>query len=346
MSKRILLVKLSSLGDVVHTYPALTDLARAVPGAKVDWVVEEAFAPLAALHPAVGEIFPVRLRALKKAGWRAQLAHLKELRGKLKGRYDLVIDAQGLMKSALVAKLAGARVAGYGRDHAREKLAAVAYRDEFDISVMQHAATRTRKLFADALGYDLEKLPLDHGLKVRNIASIGRSALAKLGITKPPAMILHGSAWHTKTWSPAEWRKVAEMIDARGVPLVVPAGSAEELETAQTIIDGLERAYVLPPLSLHELAGVLAKSRFVLGVDSGLTHLGVALNRPGVFLIGPTDPVRTGPIGDTFRTIVSKGPAAPCYKRTCDLTPDGRCCMDAIKRQDVLRAVEYALAAT
>ena len=346
MSLRVLVVKLSSLGDVVHTYPALSDLKRARPDVEVDWLVEEAFTGLAGLHPAVRKTIPAHLRAMKKKSLKDKIVYTRALRTALKGRYDLVIDAQGLIKSAVVARLAGAPVAGYAREHAREPWAALAYKHKFDLTVMQNAATRTRKLFAAAVGYDLEGLPLDHGLDVKGLATQGRTILAKLRINKPPAVILHGSAWPTKTWAPERWRAVARHLDERGIPLVIPAGGADELETAVAISDGLDHARVLPPLSLVELAGVLAVARTVAGVDSGLTHLAEALGKHGLFLIGPTDPVRTGPIGKNLKTIVSSHPAAPCYKRSCTLTPGGRCCMDAITEREVLRAVDYALAVT
>lgn len=257
--------------------------------------MEEAFAGLAGLHPAVARVIPVRLRAMKKKGLRATFAHLRQLRRELRGKYDLVIDAQGLIKSAVVSRLAGARVAGYAREHAREPLAAIAYRRKFFIPVRQHAVQRTRKLFAAALGYSLDDMPLEAGLDVSALAAQGRGVLARMRITRRPAVILHGSAWHTKTWAPERWRAIAELLDARSMPLLLPAGGPEELDTALGIVQDLDHAQVLPPLSLEELAGVLAVARVVIGVDSGLTHLADALARPGIFLMGPTDrcaPVR------------------------------------------------------
>ncbi|MEZ5878575.1 MAG: lipopolysaccharide heptosyltransferase I [Tepidamorphaceae bacterium] len=346
MSFRVLLVKLSSLGDVVHTYPALSDVKRACPDVEIDWLVEEAFIGLAGLHPAVRKVIPAHLRAMKKKSLKDKFTYARALRQALKGKYDLVIDAQGLIKSAVVSRLAGAPVAGYSREHAREPWASVVYRHKFDLSVMQHAVTRTRKLFAAALGYELDGLPLDHGLDVKGLATQGRTELAKLRITSRPAVILHGSAWPTKTWDPQRWRAIARHLDARGIPLIIPAGGPEELEPAITITDGLKHAHVLPPMSLPGLAGVLAMARAVAGVDSGLTHLAEALGKPGVFLIGPTDPVRTGPLGKSLKTIVSSHADAPCYNRTCTLTPGGRCCMDAITEREVLRALDYSLAMT
>ncbi|MCB1472622.1 MAG: lipopolysaccharide heptosyltransferase I [Rhodobiaceae bacterium] len=344
MTTRVLLVKLSSLGDVVHTYPAVSDLARARPDVEVDWLVEEAFAGLAGLHPAVRNVIPVRLRALKKKGLREKLAHFRELRGILRGKYDLVIDAQGLIKSAVVARLAGAPVAGYAREHAREPLAARFYRKRFDLPVGQHAATRTRKLFAAAMGYDVADFALDHGLDVAALAAEGRQVLARCRIEGTPAAILHGSAWPTKTWAPESWRRVVRHLDARGVPVIVTAGGADELETAIAITEGVDNAQVLPPMSLTELAAVLAATRAVIGVDSGLTHLAEALSRPGIFLMGPTDPARTGPLGKRMKTLVSSHPQAPCYNRACTLTSGGRCCMDAISAHEVERVLDYALA--
>ena len=341
---RVLLVKLSSLGDVVHTYPALSDVSRARGDVTVDWLVEEAFAGLAALHPGVAEVIPARLRALKGRGPVVLLGYLRELRQCLSGDYDLVIDAQGLIKSAVMARLAGRNVAGFSRDHAREPMAAFAYRTAFDLPVLQNAATRTRKLFAGALGYGLDALPLDHGVDAGALARQGREILGGLGIEAAPVALLHGSAWPSKTWQPARWRMVAEHLTDRGVPAVLAAGDAAERAVAEAICADLATAHVLPPMALTELAAVLAACSAVAGTDSGLTHLAEAVGRPGAMLMGPTDPRRTGPIGTAVVTLASDHPAAPCYNRVCAHAPAGEGCMDAIAARDVIAALDAALA--
>ncbi len=340
---RVLLVKLSSLGDVVHSYPALSDVARARPDVTVDWLVEEAFSDLAALHPAVADVIPARLRAMKGQGPLAMIAHLRDLRRRLSGRYDLVIDAQGLIKSAVMARLACRAVAGLSRAHAREPVAALAYRTTFDLPVLQNAAMRTRKLFAGALGYALDGLPLDHGLDVDGLARQGRETLRDAGVSIPPVALLHGSAWPSKTWQPSRWRDVAQRLTDRGIPVVLTAGDAAERAVAEDICAGIADARVLPALSLSDLAGALAACAAVAGTDSGLTHLAEALGRPGVMLLGPTDPRRTGPLGDAMTALVSDHPAAPCYNRTCTHAATGEGCMDAIAADAVSAALDAAL---
>ncbi|MCB1483049.1 MAG: lipopolysaccharide heptosyltransferase I [Rhodobiaceae bacterium] len=344
MSFRVLLVRFSSLGDVVHTYPALSDLKRARPDVEIDWLASEAHLGLAGLHPAVRKAIPAHLEAMKKKRLSDKVTYARVLREVLKGKYDLVIDTEGTLKSAAISRLAGAPVAGYGREHVSEPWASFAYRYRFDLPVTQHVAVRTRKLFAEALGYGIENLPLDNGLDARTLTIQGRTILAKLRVNRPPVVILHGSTWSTKTWAPERWRAVARLLETRGIPLVIPAGGAAELDAAVSISNDIETARVLPPLSMVELAGVIAAARAVAGVDSGLTHLAGALGKPGVILIGPADPVRSGPLGKTLRTIVSSHPDAPCFRSTCTLTPGGRCCMDGVGERDVVRAIEYALA--
>ena len=184
---RVLLIKTSSLGDVIHTLPALTDAARAIPGIQFDWVVEEGFAEIPTWHPAVARVIPVALRRWRKnllqtwksGEWATFKQRLRE------GRYDLVIDAQGLLKSALLTRYVNAPVAGLDRASAREPLASHCYDRPYAVAWGQHAVERVRQLFAQALGYSLPQSVGDYGLD--------RGAMVGEALVEPYVLFLHGT---------------------------------------------------------------------------------------------------------------------------------------------------------
>lgn len=345
---RLLLVKLSSLGDVVHTTYALNDAMTAVPGIQVDWLVEEAFADLAALHPAVNAVIPVRLRAIRKASGRLSniISHGRALKAQLRQtRYDTVIDAQGLLKSAMLARLAGRPVTGPDGSSAREAAASLFYRHKIDSPLAQHAATRTRHLLADALGYGIDTLPTSSGLSSDRLRSQGEAQLRAMGVLGPRLLAIHGSAWPTKTWAPERWRTVTDLAAAQGYSVVLPAGNEAERAAASEIATGHPHAHVLPPMAIGELARIISACDVVAGVDSGLTHLAEAFGLPGVMMMGPTDPVRTGPLGSSVGVVMSNHEAAPCYRREAPESTTGRCCMDGVSIDAVSAALAPMLAA-
>ncbi|MFG1394397.1 lipopolysaccharide heptosyltransferase I [Xanthobacter agilis] len=311
---RLLVVKLSSLGDVVHTFPALTDAAAALPGLDVDWAVEEAFAPVARLHPAVRRTISVPLRRLKKhpfAAWHSgEAAAVRRALGET--RYDLVIDAQGLMKSALVAACANGPRHGFDRTSAREPLATLLYAETHHVPETEHMATRIRKLFAAALGYRLDRRPADTGL------SPATSARA------PYLVFLHGTTWPTKTWTREGWRALASHAAAEGLRVLLFAHGAAETARAQAIAEGLPAVELLPPQSLDTLAPLLQAAAGVVSVDTGLGHLAAAYGVPTLGLYGPTNPRLTGLFGARVRELPSTRACAPCEKARCRIAPDTR----------------------
>jgi heptosyltransferase-1 len=333
---RILIVKLSSFGDVIHTLPALSDLAAARPGIEVDWLVEKAFAAIAVLHPAVHAVHPVEYRRLRwpPAHWPLLAGSLAALRRRLRARkYDLVVDLQGLMKSALLARLAGAPVAGYDRDSAREPVASRFYAKQIGVGKNMHAVERTRRLLAAAVGYPVPDGPGRFGLAKR-----GRA----LGIPGLPAhygVVVHSASWPTKLWREDRWQRLIREATASGEGIVLPWGNAEERARAERLAEGTG-AMVLPRiLPGDELSDLVGGARFAVGLDSGLMHLVSAFGVPGVWLYGPTDPALTGPYGDNQTIVRSDYPEAPCLRRRCDRTPGGTCCMDAIAHAGVAAAV-------
>jgi heptosyltransferase-1 len=337
---RVLLVKTSSLGDVIHALPAVTDAACAVPGLELDWLVEEAYADIPALHPAVRAVIPVALRRWRQAPLRADTRReYGVLRERLRcGRYDLVLDTQGLLKSAWLAGLAGAPAAGFDFNSAREPVAALLYRRRHAVAHGRHAIDRQRALFALALGYPCPADAPEHGLRPP-AASSGAGG----GIT-----LLHGTAWPSKQWPEDHWCELARHLTAEGREVWLPQGSAEEEARAQRIAAAAGAgARVLPAMPVRELAGVLAGTAGVVAVDTGLAHLAAALNRPLVALYGATDPRLTGVRGPRQRALAVHFECAPCLQRDCRHTgaaPVQPACYASLPPRVVLAALHELMA--
>jgi len=314
---RVLLIKLSSLGDLVHTYPALTDAARAVPGIEIDWVADEAFAPLARLHPAVRNVIALPIRRMKKKP-RETLAEMREAVGALRGGgYDLLVDAQGLMKSTLVGVFSGVKPRhGFARGSARESMATWFYQVGHEIPETEHMVTRIRKLFAAALGYPMPATPPDAGL-VPDLANQGIRTRSSDGV-----VLIHGTSWPTKTWTVEGWRGVAERCGAAGLQAKLFAHGATETERAGKIAVGLSNVERVPAGGLDSIIPVIANAAGVVTVDTGLGHLAAAFGIPTIGLYGPTNPGLTGLVGPDVEEFVSTRDCAPCEKASCRIRPD------------------------
>ena len=314
---RVLLVKTSSLGDVVHNLPVVTDFRARFPEAAIDWVVEEDFADIARLHPGVRRVIPVALRRWRRslptpATWRELRAFRAMLREEA---YDLVIDTQGLLKSALVTRTARGKRCGYAASSAREALAACFYDAGFDVPRALHAVERNRRLAALAGGYGIEEAP-DYGI----VAAFPRSELAgpRRGVPGTQrddtqveatqsattrdmsvAVLLTATSRDDKLWPQQHWVALGRALHERGLVCLLPAGSATERQRAGQLALAIPGAVALPPLSLNQLAGQLAAARIVIGVDTGLVHLAAALGRPTLALFCASDPALTGVLART-----------------------------------------------
>lgn len=297
---RILVVKMSSLGDVVHALPAVTD-ARA-HGAQIDWLVEEAFADIPALHPGVSRVIPIAWRRWRK-DLRRSAREMRQFFTELRlHQYDVIIDAQGLIKSALVALLAKGHRQGFAHTCAREPWAAFAYSKGHAIARGQHAIDRQRQLFAAVLGYDLD-MEADSGIS----ASAARSN---------HVLLLHGTTWATKHWPRDMWQDLAQRVQADGYEVMVTWGNVQEQLRAQAIADA-SGATLQERLPLAELAGVLSAAAAVVGVDSGLCHLSAALGTPTLGLYGPTDGQLTGCRGQSAGFMQASTHCSPCLQDAC-----------------------------
>ncbi len=334
---RVLIIRLSSFGDVVHTFPALTDLGRARPDVEIDWLVDESLAGFAALHPLVGEAIAYPERRLRwpltrwPARWRARAQLRRRL---LERRYDLVVDLQGLFKSAMVARFAGAPIAGYDRKSIRESLASYFYARKYTVVRGIHAVERNRQLLAAALDYEIGDTVGEFGL-------LGESETAAGEFPEPFCLFAHSASWPSKLWPEANWRRLAEQISGKGIHILLPWGSDDEQARATRIAAGNEFLHVLPRrLEGTALAAFVRRARFAVGLDSGLMHLATALGVPGVWLFGPTDPGLTGPYGRNQTVICSTSPDAPCRTRDCRHAPAGAQCMDLVAFERVAEAVD------
>jgi heptosyltransferase-1 len=337
---RLLIVKLSSLGDVIHLLPALTDLTRARTGVEVDWLIEPAFAEIAAWHPAVREVLPVALRAVRRAPhqW---IQRIRALRGNLAGRhYDLVVDAQGLIKSALLARLAGRRTVGLAAP--REALARHLYARRCVMPDPLHVIERGRRLLACALDYATPNEPPDFGIAASCRALPLPGALAPFSAS-PFAIGLHGTTWSSKLWPETHWATLARGLAERGLTLLLPQGSDAEATRAariQAASDGA--ATPLPRLTLAELTALLTRARLHVSVETGLAHLAAALGVPGLVLHGPTSPAYSGVLLPGQIHLESGLDCAPCFRRRCPLPLDaqGRVrCQGALTPERVLETL-------
>jgi len=294
---------MSSLGDIIHTLPALTDAAAAIPGIAFDWVVEEAFAEIPAWHPAVDRVIPIALRRWRKRPvknfrgkqWKAFRARIAQR------QYALVSDAQGLLKSALVSRLVNAPRYGMDKRSSRERLASIFYHHPIAVPRSSHAVERTRMLFAKSLNYERPSNKGDYGV---------RSNL-KSGADKLPSSLLffHGTARDEKLWPENRWVELAMLLHRENYKIWLPWGSEAERQRAEQISKQVSNAEVLPKLNLLGLASMLMEVDGAVAVDTGLAHLSAALDVPTVSLYGPTDIKLIGAYGQNQIHIAS-GPDA------------------------------------
>jgi len=291
LTVRILIVKTSSMGDVVHALPLAADIARARPGAVIDWVVEESFAALPAMSRHVATVHRVALRrwrhALLAQHTRREVAQAR--RAIRDARYDLVLDAQGLLKSAWVARWAQAPVAGLSSASARERVSSLFYAHRFNVARNLHAVERCRQLGASALGYALAGPP-QFDLKAPHAVAVAAAA--------PYAVLLSNASRASKLWPAARWVELEHWLAGQGMTSVLFWGSTEEAERAQQLSRQMRRAIVAPRTRLESIAASLAGARLVIGLDTGLTHLSAALGRATVGLFCDFDPRLVGLTGD------------------------------------------------
>jgi heptosyltransferase-1 len=288
-----LLFKTSSLGDVIHCLPAISDLARSVSDLELDWVIEYSLTDIARLHPAVRSIVPVRLRYWRKhlferMTWREFTAFRERISW---NRYDHIVDAQGLIRSALLARMARGPHCGYDRASVREPPASFFYDHKYPASVNLHAVERMRRLMAQAVGYEVPA-ELDYGVRTGGERpqwlADGRYIVA-----------LHGTARPGKAWNEPDWTELARRATGAGLNVVLPWGSGSERQRSERI--AAAAGGIAPPkLGFEQLANLLGGAAAVVGVDTGLTHLASAVGAPVVAIYAASWSELNGVIGPGF----------------------------------------------
>jgi heptosyltransferase-1 len=321
---RLLVIKTSSMGDILHTLPAITEAKRAIPSLRIDWLVEESFAAIPAWHPAVEQVLTVNLRH-----WRRNLAlilhttrgisySLRRLRAT---EYDLVLDVQGLLKSALLGRLVRAkRRCGYTSNQAREGLASLLYTEHVSPAAGLHAVDKLRHAFAQALGYAIpstafQETVLDYGIAAEQFVPY------PVTLQQPYVVLVATASWTSKLWPLAAWQELAARLNQAGYTVYFPCIDHKQKQLLRDILASLSHAEAVVGLTLPQLASLLRDATAVVSLDTGLAHMANMLGVPTLALYGPTDPNKVGVRGLQQKSLQSPYYLAcqPCEQRTCIL---------------------------
>ncbi len=330
---RILVVKLTSMGDVIHALPAITDAAKQIENLQVDWLVEESFQAIPGWHPAIDNIFTAATRR-----WRKQpgkfILETSNLRKQLSTKpYDLIIDAQGLLKSAVLARYAKGKRVGYDKYSIKESIASRFYHSTIRVDRNQHAVARIRSLFAQALNYTIPD-SLDYGLSVNQFEQNSNSDYL---------VFLHGTTWSSKQWPVQKWQNLINIAAKNNLRVKLLWGNEKEFERANEIAQTHGDASVCPKLSLDEIASLLSNSKGAIAVDTGLGHLAAALSVPCISLYGATDSRRTGTIGAFQKHLQAEFECSPCLLKDCNFSGRSDCvpaCFDQFTAEYVWQQFE------
>jgi lipopolysaccharide heptosyltransferase I len=304
----VLFIKTSSLGDVIHHMPALVDARKARPDATFSWLVEEAFAPLVRLHPAVSVVIPVAWRRWRKSLYApATITEIRESLRTIRARtYDAIVDSQGLLRSALIARMTNGRRHGYDAASIREPLASPFYDVRHRVSRELHAIERNRMLSGLALGYAPQGAP-EFGLDRARFAD-GSSRYA---------VLLHATARPEKQWQEEHWIALGKAM-GQEIELVVPWGSEPERLRSERIAAAIKGARVPDRAPLDQVAKLIAGAQYVVGVDTGLMHLAAAFGVPLVAIFTGSKPALTGPVGNGPLTVLGADGASPSVETVID----------------------------
>jgi len=340
---RALIVKTSSMGDILHALPAVSDAKKANPDLIFDWVVEKPFQEIPQWHPAVERIIPCDLRQ-----WRGNI-YQSFKNGQLQGfyrnlrkyHYDYVIDAQLAIKSAMIAKLARGPSHGGDQHSVRETMAARLYNHRHRVILQQHAVLRLRKLFAQSLGYlyraDFPDYQINNAIPENT----------PWQSDKPFVIAVHNATWLTKTWPIAYWRELNQWLVQQGLAVALPWGNEQEKATAYELAQDDPNIHVLPKMNLTQIAQLLRQAQAVVSCDTGLAHLAAALGVPNITMYGPTDPQRIGTYGANQRQLSAEFACAPCYQRQCSYplsSSQKPACFTTIPPEDVIAQLRSLIA--
>jgi len=341
---RVLIIKLTSMGDLMHAFPALTDAALQYPDIEFDWVVDKAFSEVPLWHQNVKNVIKMAHRQWKKEPIKAYCdgrlpAFYQELN---QYDYDVVIDMQANLKSAVVSWLRKSHVHGLDKNSCREKPAHWAYKYQHSVELKQHSVEKLRELMAKALGYEKPETAANYNVNLEHYS------LPKLDVELPSKylMFVHNASWLTKLWPLTSWQGLVEKAVENGYSVLLPCGNEQEYQRAQQIASISEHAYALPRLSLNAVAALMHHSAGAVCSDTGLAHLAALAAKPAVSIYGSTDTLLIGTHGKNQQHIVSDYTCSPCYKRTCPLSESLQgepLCMEAIDVDSVWSKFQVSL---
>lgn len=298
---RVLIIKLTSMGDLMHAFPAITDMAAHYPDLSIDWVVDEGFAEVPLWHPAVKRVITTAHRRWKKniiSCWRR--GEFSDFYQTLNADdYDVIVDLQSNLKSAVVSWLRRGKVHGYDRHTCREKPAHWAYGHHYNVGLRQHAIDRQRELMSKILGYEKPDTPSAYGVNLH------ACQLPEITLPEKYVVLVHNASWPTKLWPEDSWQQLIEKIAQQGYQTLLPCGSQQEFERAQRIADSHSAAIALPKMSLNQMAAIMKKAQAAVCSDTGLAHMSAVTDTPSITLYAVTDTVLIGTVGSHQQHIIA-----------------------------------------
>ena len=306
MMKRIAIIKLSAMGDIIHAMVALQYIKKQYPNLQIDWFVESAFAPILENNPDINQIIKLDLKSIKKDK-KEIINQIKLIKKYEKNSYDLVIDAQGLIKSAIVSFFLGKSRVGFSKNSTREKLASFFYTKKVDIAYDKNAIERNVKVLSQALNFEITKddiLNKKPFLFYKNENEVIYEYLSK---DKKNVLFVIGASWPSKMYSKEKFAKIINNLDEN---CLITWGNEAEKDIADFIAN-ISKAKVLPKLDLNSLKAIMSKVDLVIGNDTGPTHMAWALNIPSITLFGNTPGYRNTYITNTNKIIESKSIVNP-----------------------------------
>ena len=328
------------MGDLVQTLPALTDASRAMPGIVFDWVADESFAQVPAWHKNVEMVVPTAFRRWRRS-WRQAFksgepqAFFRQIRGR---KYDLIVDLQCELKSALASRLARGVRCGYDSRAVHEWGAQFAYQKKFFVPKDRHSIQRMRQLLASSLGYEYSENEIDYG--------IDRARLDPVSVELPERFLvfIHSTSWASKCWPEFYWQDLTRKAINAGFAVVLPWGDEAERERALRIANNQTRAIVLPQLSISEKAAIINGARATVGLDTGLSHIAAALDIPSITIYGATDPLLVGALGRHQLHFASDFECVGCHEVRCTYPGAAKfkpACLVEITPDSVWRKLEF-----
>ena len=280
---RVLIIKLTSMGDLMHALPALTDASKQIPNISFDWVVDENFSEVPLWHPNVKSVITTNHRSWKKNIF----------------SNSLINDMQNNLKSAAISFLIKDPVHGLGKDSAREYPSHLAYKFKYKVSKENHAISRQRQLLALSLNYKFDSQDIDYGIQNNKFERPDFKLPNKF------IFLVHNASWPTKMWSISRWQELLKLIHSEGYMTILPSGSIEEFERAQEIASISNDALAIPTQSLNRTAYIIKNAAGCICSDTGLAHLSALLGKPSVTLYSVTDEKLIGTRGNNQTHIIS-----------------------------------------